>query len=37
LVFYEVIDPAVFTLLSQAESLLLAARRQQFDALAATL
>lgn len=37
LVFYDVIDPAVFTLLSQAEGLLLAARRQQFDALAATL
>ena len=37
LVFYDVIDPAVFTLLSQAEALLLAARRQQLDALAASL
>lgn len=37
LVFYEVIDPGVFALLAQAEQLLLASRRQQFDALAAIL
>ena len=37
LVFYEVIDPAVFKLMSRAEKLLLAARRQQLDALAAIL
>ena len=37
LVFYEVIDKAVFKLLSQAEKLLLASRRQQLDALAAIL
>lgn len=37
LVYYEVIDRGVFTLLAQAEALLLAARRQQFDALAAIL
>lgn len=35
LVFYEVIDRAVFKLLAQAEKQLLAARRQQLDALAA--
>ena len=37
LVFYEVIDRAVFKLLAQAEKQLLAARRQQLDALAAIL
>jgi len=37
LVFYEVIDPAVFKLMSRAEKLLLAARRHQLDALAAIL
>lgn len=37
LVFYEVIDPGVFALLDQAGALLLASRRQQFDALAAIL
>ena len=37
LVFYEVSDRAVFKLIGQAEKLLLATRRQQFDALAATL
>jgi DNA-binding transcriptional ArsR family regulator len=37
LVFYEVIDKAVFKLLGQAEKQLLAARRQQLDALAAIL
>jgi hypothetical protein len=36
-VFYEVIDKAVFKLLGQAEKQLLAARRQQLDALAAIL
>jgi DNA-binding transcriptional ArsR family regulator len=36
LVFYEVIDPEVFAFLSQAEKQLLAARRQQLDALAAS-
>ena len=35
LVFYEVIDKSVFKLIGQAEKLLLAARRQQLDALAA--
>ena len=37
LVFYEVIDKAVFKLLGQAEKLLLATRRHQLDALAAIL
>lgn len=37
LVFYDVIDKAVFRLLGQAEKQLLAARRQQLDALAAIL
>lgn len=37
LVYYEVIDPEVFQLLAQAEALLLNARRQQLDALAAIL
>lgn len=37
LVYYEVIDKAVFKLLGQAEKQLLAARRQQLDALAAIL
>lgn len=37
LVYYEVIDTAVFELLARAESLLLDARRQQLDALAAIL
>ena len=37
LVFYDVIDRSVFKLLAQAEKLLLAARRQQLDALAAIL
>ena len=37
LVYYEVIDKAVFKLLGQAEKQLLAARRQQLDALAALL
>jgi DNA-binding transcriptional ArsR family regulator len=37
LVFYDVIDKAVFKLLGQAEKQLLAARRQQLDALAAIL
>jgi DNA-binding transcriptional ArsR family regulator len=37
LVFYEVNDKAVFKLLAQAETLLLAARRKQLDALAAIL
>jgi len=37
LVFYEVSDRAVFRLISQAEKLLLATRRQQLDALAASL
>jgi DNA-binding transcriptional ArsR family regulator len=37
LVFYDVIDRGVFKLLSQAEKQLLAARRQQLDALAAIL
>jgi DNA-binding transcriptional ArsR family regulator len=37
LVYYEVIDPQVFQLLAQAETLLLDARRQQLDALAAIL
>lgn len=37
LVYYAVIDRGVFALLAQAEALLLASRRQQFDALAAIL
>jgi DNA-binding transcriptional ArsR family regulator len=37
LVFYDVIDKGVFRLLAQAEKLMLASRRQQFDALAAIL
>ena len=37
LVFYEVIDKAVFKLLGQTEKLLLATRRHQLDALAAIL
>ncbi|MEX1317479.1 MAG: metalloregulator ArsR/SmtB family transcription factor [Synechococcaceae cyanobacterium] len=37
LVFYEVIDKGVFRLMAQAEKQLLAARRQQLDALAAIL
>ncbi|MFN7678015.1 MAG: ArsR/SmtB family transcription factor [Cyanobacteriota bacterium] len=36
LVYYDVINPGVFDLLSQAETLSLAARRQQLDALAAS-
>jgi DNA-binding transcriptional ArsR family regulator len=37
LVFYEVADKGVFRLIAQAEKQLLAARRQQLDALAAIL
>ena len=37
LVFYEVIDRGVYKLLAQAEKLMLASRRQQLDALAASL
>jgi DNA-binding transcriptional ArsR family regulator len=37
LVFYEVIDRSVFRLIGQAEKLMLDARRQQLDALAAIL
>ena len=37
LVFYEVIDQAVFKLLGLAENLLLTTRRHQLDALAAIL
>ncbi len=37
LVFSEVSDRAVFRLITQAEKLLLATRRQQLDALAASL
>ncbi|EDY37806.1 bacterial regulatory protein, ArsR family [Cyanobium sp. PCC 7001] len=37
LVYYAVNDPAVFDLIARAEALLLAARRQQLDALAAIL
>ena len=37
LVFYEVIDKAVFKLLGQAEKLLLDTRRHQLDALSAIL
>ncbi|MCT0217520.1 metalloregulator ArsR/SmtB family transcription factor [Synechococcus sp. CS-1329] len=35
LVYYDVIDKGVFRLMAQAEKLLLAARRQQLDDLAA--
>ena len=35
LVFYEVLDPAVYQLMGQAEQLLLTSRRQQLDALTA--
>ena len=37
LVYYEVMDPQVFRLMAQGQELLLASRRQQFDALAAIL
>lgn len=37
LVYYDVIDRSVFKLIAQAEKLLLTARRQQLDALAAIL
>lgn len=37
LVFYEVSDRAIFKLITQAEKLMLDARRQQLDALAAIL
>ncbi len=37
LVFYDVIDKGVFRLVAQAEKLLMAARRQQLDALAAII
>ena len=37
LVFYEASDRAVFRLITQAEKLLLATRRQQLDALAASI
>jgi DNA-binding transcriptional ArsR family regulator len=37
LVFYDVVDGRVFELIAQAEALLTASRRQQLDALAATL
>lgn len=37
LVFYEVIDKGVFRLMAQAEKQLMAARRQQLNALAAIL
>ncbi|MEB3169285.1 MAG: hypothetical protein VKK97_11225 [Synechococcaceae cyanobacterium] len=37
LVFYEVIDAEIFSLLDRAEQLMLDARRQQLDALAAIL
>jgi DNA-binding transcriptional ArsR family regulator len=37
LVFYEVIDRKVFRLLGEAEKLMLTARRQQLDVLAAIL
>ena len=37
LVFYEVVDRSVFRLIAQAEKLLLASRRLQFEALAASL
>jgi DNA-binding transcriptional ArsR family regulator len=37
LVFYEVIDRSVFRLIGQTEKLMLDARRQQLDALAAIL
>ena len=35
LVYYSVIDPAVFQLMAEAQRLLLESRRQQLDALAA--
>ncbi len=35
LVFYDVIDKGVFKLMAQAEKLLMTARREQLDALAA--
>jgi len=37
LVFYEVVDRSVFKLMAQAEKLLMASRRLQFEALAASL
>ncbi len=37
LVYYSVIDPAVFQLMAEAQRLLLESRRQQLDALAAIL
>jgi len=37
LVYYEVIDKTVFKLIGQAEKLLLAARRQQLEALSSIL
>ncbi|MEI6029785.1 MAG: metalloregulator ArsR/SmtB family transcription factor [Synechococcaceae cyanobacterium ELA739] len=37
LVFYEVVDRSVFKLIAQAEKLLLASRRLQLEALAASL
>jgi hypothetical protein len=37
LVFYEVIDPNVFQLIAACQDLLLAARRQQLDALSTSL
>ena len=37
LVFYEVVDRSVFKLMAQAEKLLMASRRLQFEALAARL
>ncbi len=37
LVFYEMIDAEIFSLLDRAEQLMLDARRQQLDALAAIL
>ncbi len=37
LVFYEVVDRSVFRLIAQAEKLLMASRRLQFEALAASL
>ena len=37
LVFYEVVDRSVFKLMAQAEKLLLASRRLQLEALAASL
>ena len=37
LVFYEVIDPNVFQLIAACQDLLLAARRQQLDALSTSI